>query len=107
VTKTNHALSGARFNKNGKMEGAKPMLRRLSLIGLLPLLMLTTPASALTADEKMETCKFGADNQKLNGAKRKVFISRCMANEKSKKTAKMRTTKPNTAAAPASAPVQR
>jgi hypothetical protein len=60
------------------------MLRRLSLIGLLPLLMLATPASALTAKQKMETCKFGADDQKLTGAKRKTFITRCMANEKPK-----------------------
>jgi hypothetical protein len=28
----------------------------------------------------METCKFGADDQKLAGAARKRFISRCMAN---------------------------
>jgi hypothetical protein len=26
------------------------------------------PASALTPEEKMETCKFGADSQKLTGA---------------------------------------
>jgi len=37
------------------------------------------PASALTPQEKMETCKFGADNQKLTGAKRKKFLARCMA----------------------------
>jgi hypothetical protein len=60
------------------------MLRRLSpaaLLGLLPVLMLTAPASALTAKQKMETCKFGADDQKLTGAQRKTFISRCMAKE--------------------------
>jgi hypothetical protein len=39
-----------------------------------------TPASAITAAEKMETCKFGADADKLAGAKRKRFLSRCMAN---------------------------
>lgn len=64
------------------------MLRRLSLIGLLPILMLATPASALTAKQKMETCKFGADDQKLTGAKRKTFIARCMANEPKAKMAK-------------------
>jgi hypothetical protein len=37
------------------------------------------PASALTPEEKMETCKFGADSQKLTGAKRKKFLARCMA----------------------------
>jgi hypothetical protein len=54
---------------------------RLILAALVPLLMLATPAAALTAEEKMETCKFGADNQKLTGAKRTAFIKRCMANE--------------------------
>jgi hypothetical protein len=34
---------------------------------------------ALTAKEKMETCKFGADDQKLKGAARKTFLSKCMA----------------------------
>ncbi len=48
--------------------------------GLLATLALATPASAITATEKMETCKFGADDQKLVGAARKRFISRCMAN---------------------------
>ena len=28
----------------------------------------------------METCKFGADDQKLTGAARKSFLSKCMAN---------------------------
>jgi psiF repeat len=39
-----------------------------------------SPASAITPAEKMETCKFGADADKLTGAKRKRFLSRCMAN---------------------------
>jgi len=61
------------------------MLRRLSLIGLLPLLMLATPASALTQAQKMEICKFGADDQKLAGAKRKAFIAKCMSNKNDKR----------------------
>ena len=44
------------------------MLRILAIIGLLPLLLLASPASALTKAEKEETCKFGADDQKLEGA---------------------------------------
>jgi hypothetical protein len=28
----------------------------------------------------METCTFGADDQKLTGAKRKAFLSKCMSN---------------------------
>jgi hypothetical protein len=35
---------------------------------------------ALTAKEKMKTCQFGADDQKLAGAARTKFISRCMTN---------------------------
>jgi hypothetical protein len=31
----------------------------------------------------METCTFGADDQKLTGAKRKAFLSKCMANRDS------------------------
>ncbi len=57
------------------------MLRTLSVISLLPLLLLATPASALTKAQKMETCKFGADDQKLKGAKRNAFIAKCMANK--------------------------
>ncbi len=45
----------------------------------LPLLLLATPASALTTKQKMETCKFGAQSQKLTGAKRNAFIKHCMA----------------------------
>ena len=62
------------------VKGAMTMLRHHSLIGLLPLLLLATPASALTKAQKMETCKFGADDQKLEGAKRKAFIAKCMSN---------------------------
>jgi hypothetical protein len=57
------------------------MLRTLSVISLLPLLLLATPASALTKAQKMETCKFGADDQKLKGAKRNAFIAKCMSSK--------------------------
>jgi hypothetical protein len=46
---------------------------------LVALAAIAAPASALTPEEKMETCKFGADSQKLTGAKRKKFLARCMA----------------------------
>jgi len=61
------------------------MLRTLSLICLLPVLLVATPASALTKAQKMETCKFGADDQKLTGAKRKTFLNKCMANRDDKR----------------------
>ena len=54
---------------------------RLLAIGFFTALLLSasTPALALTPQEKMTTCNFGADDQKLAGAKRKSFMSRCMA----------------------------
>ncbi|MBV8791359.1 MAG: hypothetical protein JO205_13585 [Pseudolabrys sp.] len=37
------------------------------------------PVTAATNAQKMETCKFGADDQKLEGAKRKAFMAKCMS----------------------------
>ena len=61
------------------------MLRTFALAGVLPVLLLATPASAITTNQKMETCKFGADNQKLTGAKRSKFLKNCMANRNDKR----------------------
>ena len=61
------------------------MLRYLGLLAF-PLLLLATPASALTAKQKMETCKFGAQSQKLTGAKRTAFINHCMAKDAGRKS---------------------
>jgi hypothetical protein len=55
------------------------MLRKLALIALVPLLAAASPALAVTAKEKQETCKVGADSQQLTGAKRSAFIKKCMA----------------------------
>jgi hypothetical protein len=59
------------------------MLLRTCFAVLTALLLaaLNTPGMALTAQEKMTTCTFGADSQKLTGAKRKTFITKCMADE--------------------------
>ncbi|HET9716688.1 MAG TPA: PsiF family protein [Pseudolabrys sp.] len=54
------------------------MLRILA-VALLPTLLSVTPAAAVTSEEKMETCKVGADSQQLEGPKRAAFIKRCMA----------------------------
>ena len=51
------------------------------LPGLLVAALLGSPALAITAKEKRETCRFGATDQKLTGAKQKAFIAKCMANE--------------------------
>ena len=75
--------------------------------------MIATPVLALTTAEKAETCKFGADDQKLTGAKRRTFIERCMANRNDrrgpataakKSAAPKTTTSPAPAAAPPSPP---
>ena len=56
------------------------MLRTLALaVALLPVALVATPASAVTSEEKMETCKVGAESQKPQGAKRDAFIKKCMA----------------------------
>src|SRR6202161_4995480 len=47
------------------------------LIVVLP----SAPSFAVTAKEKMATCKFGADDQKLAGAARTKFLKNCMANK--------------------------
>ena len=55
------------------------MLRKLALIALVPLLAAASPALAVTAKDKQETCKVGADSQQLTGAERSKFIKKCMA----------------------------
>lgn len=75
------------------------MLRSLALMSLLPVLLLSSPASALTKEQKMETCKFGADDQKLTGAKRTAFVNKCMSNKDDK-----RGPAPKPASAPAPKP---
>ena len=57
------------------------MLQRVFMPGLFALVLLNVPAFAITSQEKMKTCEFGADDQKLTGAARKTFMSKCMANE--------------------------
>jgi hypothetical protein len=55
---------------------------RSALFGLLAALIVlpSAPAAALTAKEKMDTCKFGAEDQKLKGPAKQNFINKCMAN---------------------------
>lgn len=55
-------------------------LRLLAAAGLAAAFLLGPSAFAATSQEKMETCKFGADDQKLAGAKRKAFMSKCLSN---------------------------
>ncbi|HEY4141437.1 MAG TPA: hypothetical protein VGM57_08495 [Pseudolabrys sp.] len=86
----------------------------ITALCLFPVLLGAAPASAATAEQKKETCTFGADDAKLEGAKRTAYMTKCMSNAnyeaaarkdamKMKKTgAKPAAKKP--AAAPAAAP---
>jgi hypothetical protein len=90
------------------------MLRPLGLFAL-PLFLLVSPASAVTSNEKMDTCKVGAEAQNLEGAKAQAFIKKCMAkgnyepaarrDAKKKGAAKKPAAKPM--AAPAAAPADK
>src|SRR5690242_21651458 len=53
-------------------------MRLLAITVLLPVLVVATPALAATKAQKMETCKFGADSDNLQGAKRDAFMKKCM-----------------------------
>ena len=64
------------------------LLRYVSVVVLFATVSAITPAFALDAKQKRETCEFGAEDQKLAGAERKKFISKCMANEASPKRKK-------------------
>jgi hypothetical protein len=47
----------------------------------IPTVMLpSAPSFAVNAKDKMATCKFGADDQKLAGAARNTFMKKCMSN---------------------------
>ena len=43
-------------------------------------ILASAPAFAVSAKDKMATCKFGADDQKLQGPARDAFMKKCMAN---------------------------
>ncbi len=59
--------------------GVAAMLRSAVLAASLAVVLPAAPAFAVTAKERMETCKFGADDQKLTGAARNAFLKKCMA----------------------------
>ena len=52
---------------------------RTLAIALVTVVLAAAPALAITAQEKMETCKVGAESQQLEGAKRSTCIKKCMA----------------------------
>jgi hypothetical protein len=56
------------------------MPRFALLAAALIALLHSAPSYAVSAADKMATCKFGADDQKLQGAARAAFMKKCMAN---------------------------
>lgn len=52
-----------------------------ALIAAFPNPAASQPKSAISAKEKMEICKFGAQDQKLKGKAEQDFIKKCMAAE--------------------------
>jgi hypothetical protein len=62
-------------------EGNLAMLRYAVIATLLAALLPSAPSFAVTAEDKMATCKFGADDQKLQGPARSAFMKKCMSNK--------------------------
>jgi hypothetical protein len=66
------------------LKGAMPMrpttILKFASLALLPALFMAAPSLAATKEQKMETCKFGADHDNLEGKKRDAFIKKCMSN---------------------------
>jgi len=56
------------------------MSRYALLTAALIVLAPVGPCFAVDAKQKMATCKFGADDQRLQGAARNAFLKKCMEN---------------------------
>ena len=70
------------------------MLRLVAAIALAASFAFNGVALAATKEEKMETCKFGADDKKLKGAARKNFMAKCMSDKDSPRGKQMPEPKP-------------
>jgi hypothetical protein len=55
-------------------------MSRYALVAAALILSSAGPCFAVDAKQKMATCKFGADDQRLQGAARNAFLKKCMAN---------------------------
>lgn len=56
------------------------MYRALFVVVALTMMLPSAPSFAVSAKDKMATCKFGADLQKIRGPARVTFLKRCMMN---------------------------
>jgi hypothetical protein len=54
-------------------------MRLLIATSFMVALLGETSAQTVSRQQKQETCNFGADSQKLTGAKRQSFIAKCMS----------------------------
>lgn len=61
-------------------QGDNAMSRYAFIAAMLLALLPSAPSFAVTEKQKMVTCKFGADDQKLQGKARATFLKNCMAN---------------------------
>jgi len=57
------------------------MLRYAVIAAMLAVMLPSAQSFALTTKDKMATCKFGADDQKLQGTARNSFMKKCMSNK--------------------------
>ena len=55
------------------------LLRLVGIAGMAAAFLFIGPTFAVPSKQKIETCKFGADDQKLTGAARKAFMSKCLS----------------------------
>ena len=65
------------------MKGDSMIVRVAFAAGIAASFLIAAQASAATPEQKKETCEFGANDQKLTGAKRKAFMAKCMSNKDS------------------------
>jgi hypothetical protein len=57
------------------------MLRTTIIAAMLAVMLPAMPSVALSQKDKEATCKFGADDQHLEGAERAAFMKKCMSNK--------------------------
>lgn len=57
------------------------MIRYAIVAVMLAVALPNAPSFALTKNDKMATCEFGAKEQKLQGPARKKFMDRCMSDK--------------------------
>ncbi len=57
------------------------MLRTAVVAAMLAVMLPAAPSFAISQKDKLATCKFGADDQHLQGAQRSAFMKKCMSNK--------------------------